>query len=129
MANYLSAEWHDRARELAQSFPETVGASARMVYAVSGAPGGDITYHQVTENGRVVQQGLGGCDAADFTVNVTWADAVAVQRGELDPNVAFMQGRMKIAGNMGKVMALLPLTMSPEYKALQAQLQSETEYP
>ena len=100
-----------------------------MVYVVTGSPEGDITYHQVTENGRVVEQGLGLCESADFTITVTWADAVAVQRGELDPNVAFMQGRMKVAGNMGKVMALLPITMSAEYRALQAQLQAETEYP
>ena len=129
MAIYLSQDWHDLARELAQGFPEHAGASARMVYNVSGAPSGDLTYFQVTENGRVIEQGLGVCEHADFTVSLTWADAVSVQSGELDPNVAFMQGRMKVAGNMGKVMALLPITMSPEYRNLQIRLQAATEYP
>jgi predicted lipid carrier protein YhbT len=128
MVLYLSRPWHDLALELAQSFPEHPGVSARMAYVVSGGPDGDITYHQITENGRVVQQGLGECENPDFTFSVTWADSVSVQKGELDPNVAFMQGRMKVAGNMGKVMALLPLTLSPEYKAMQEELRKSTEF-
>ena len=51
-----------------------------------------------------------------------------VQQGELDANAAFMQGRMKVAGDMGKFMALLPLTNSPEYKALQAQVLEHTTF-
>jgi hypothetical protein len=35
---------------------------------------------------------------------------------------------MKVAGNTGKLMTLLPLTMSPEYKALQEQIRGLTEY-
>ena len=60
---------------------------------------------------------------------MSWVDSIGVQRGELDPNVAFMQGRMKVSGNMGKLMALLPLTMSPEYRAIREELQRSTEYP
>lgn len=129
MALYLSQEWHDKARELAQSFPERAGASARMAYVVTGSPGGDIKYFQVTENGKVVEQSLGDCEAPDFTMTVTYDDSVKVQTGELDPNAAFMQGRMKVSGNMGKLMALMPLTMSPEYKAIQEELRLITEYP
>ena len=51
-----------------------------------------------------------------------------VQQGELDPNAAFMQGRMKVTGNMAKLMSLLPLTNSPEYRALQEQIREITEY-
>ena len=50
-----------------------------------------------------------------------------IQKGELDANAAFMQGRMKVAGNMGKFMHLLPLTNSPEYQALQAELREVAE--
>ena len=128
MALYLSQSWHDRARELAGTFPEHPGLSVRMACVVSGGPDGDLRYFQITENGRVVAQALGDCENPDFTFTVSWADSVSVQKGELDPNVAFMQGRMKVSGNMGKVMALLPLTLSPEYQAMQAELQKQTEY-
>jgi hypothetical protein len=35
---------------------------------------------------------------------------------------------MKVAGNMAKLMQLLPLTNSPEYKALQADIRTITDY-
>jgi hypothetical protein len=39
-----------------------------------------------------------------------------------------MQGRVKVTGNMAKLMSLLPLTNAPEYKQLQQQTQEITEY-
>jgi hypothetical protein len=39
-----------------------------------------------------------------------------------------MQGRMKVTGNMGKLMQLMPLTNSPEYKALQETIRTVTEF-
>jgi hypothetical protein len=43
-------------------------------------------------------------------------------------DAAFMQGRMKVAGNVAKLMALLPLTNSPEYKQLQEQVREMSEF-
>ena len=37
-------------------------------------------------------------------------------RGDLDPNVAFMQGRLKVAGSMGVMISLLTATNTPEYR-------------
>ena len=128
MAKYLSQAWHERAKELAQTFPERAGATARMVYVVSGGPDGDITYHQVIVNGKVLQQGLGACENAEITMTVSWDDSVKIQTGELDANAAFMQGRMKVGGNMAKLMSLMPLTMSPEYKEIQISIRAHTEY-
>ncbi len=128
MAKYLSQEWHDKAKELAQTFPERAGATARMAYVVSGSPDGEIVYHQIIENGKVLEQGVGMCENPEITMTVTWDDSVKVQKGELDANAAFMQGRMKVAGNMAKLMALMPLTMSPEYKSIQEALREHTDY-
>jgi putative sterol carrier protein len=44
--------------------------------------------------------------AADTTISVEWADWEALQRGELDPMTAFMQGKLKIAGDMSTAMQL-----------------------
>ena len=35
---------------------------------------------------------------------------------------------MKVSGNMAKLLSLLPLTNSPEYRALQEQIREITEY-
>jgi len=130
MAQYLSQEWHDRARALAASLPERPGVSARMAYEVTGAPGGDIHYVQVIEDGRVVEQRLGDVDDAEVTLVTSWADAVRIHRGELDTNVAFMQGKVKTGPgtDMRALMRLLPLTSSPEYRTLAEQLGADTEY-
>ncbi len=128
MPLYLSQEWHDAAKALAEDFPERPGASARMNYAVSGGPTGDIAYYQIVENGRVVEQKIGSLPDADCTMSIGFADSLKIQKGELDANAAFMQGKVKVTGNMGKVMALMPLTMSAEYKDIQVKLRELTEY-
>ena len=128
MAKYLSQEWLDAGRELAQEFPERPGATARMQYHVTGGPDGDVKYFWVLENGKLLESTLGEDPDAEFTLTMTYDDAVKMQKGELDPNAAFMQGRMKVSGNMGKLMSLLPLTQSPEYKSIQEKIREVTEY-
>jgi putative sterol carrier protein len=128
MAKYLSQEWMDRAKELAQAFPETPGASARMQYVVTGAPEGDVKYYTVIENGKTLEQSLGEDPEAEVTLTSSYEDSVKVAKGELDANAAFMQGRVKVTGNMAKVMSLLPLTNKTEYKEIQDRLRDETEF-
>jgi putative sterol carrier protein len=128
MAKYLTQEWLDLQRELAQEFPERPGATARMQYVVTGAPEGDVKYFTVIDNGKIVENTLGSDDQAEFTLTTTYDDSVKILKGELDANAAFMQGRMKVTGNMGKLMSLMPLTQSPEYKDIQSKVADQTEY-
>ena len=128
MAKYLSQEWLDEGKELAQEFPERPGATARMQYHVTGGPDGDVFYYQVIENGKMLESKLGEDPDAEFTLSLSYDDSVKVQNGELDANAAFMQGRMKVTGNMAKLMSLMPLTQSPEYKGIQEKIRAVTEY-
>ena len=128
MPKYLSKEWLEEQRQLAADQPERPGASARMQYVVTGAPDGDIEYYWVLEDGKLLESALGKLSDAEVTLTQTWEDSVAIQKGELDANTAFMQGKVKVTGNMAKVMSLLPITSSPEYTALQEKLRTVTEY-
>ena len=128
MPKWLSQEWLDESKKLAESQPERPGASARMQYVVSGGPDGEIKYYWILENGKLLESSLGQLDDADFTMSLTYEDSVKVQKGELDANAAFMQGRMKVTGNMGKLMSLMPLTQSPEYKAIQEKIREVTDF-
>jgi putative sterol carrier protein len=128
MSKWLTQEWLDETRKMAEDQPERPGASARMQYVVTGAPEGDIESYWVLENGKLIESKLGHLDDSEVTLTTAYSDAVKIQKGELDANAAFMQGKVKVTGNMAKVMSLLPITSSPEYKQMQAEVAEITEY-
>ena len=128
MSKWLSQEWLDETRKMAEGQPERAGASARMQYVVTGAPDGDIDYYWVLENGKISESQLGRLDDAEVTLTTAYPDALKIQKGELDANAAFMQGRVKVTGNMAKLMSLLPITNSAEYKQLQTEIAAITEF-
>lgn len=128
MTKYLTQAWLDLQRELAQTFPAKPGATARIQYVVTGAPDGDVKYYSAIENGAMLENTLGEDPEAEFTLTQSYDDAVMILNGELDVNAAFMQGRVRATGNMGKLMSLLPLTQSSEYKAIQADLAEQTDF-
>ena len=128
MPKWLSQEWLDESKKLAEGQPERPGASARMQYVVTGGPEGDIKYYWILENGKLQESKLGEMPDPEVTLTQSYEDAKKIQQGELDANAAFMQGRVKVTGNMAKLMSLLPLTNAPEYKQLQEQIGGITEY-
>jgi len=84
---------------------------------VTGAPGGDRTAHARFGGGRLTDVGPGPGEGPDATVALTFEDARAVLVGDLDPSVAFMQGRMKVAGDMGLVLDVLALAATDAARA------------
>ncbi|MBC6980656.1 SCP2 sterol-binding domain-containing protein [Caulobacter sp. 17J80-11] len=46
---------------------------------------------------------------ADAVVQISWDDFLALSQGQLDPMMAFMQGKMKIQGDMMLAQRLAPL--------------------
>jgi putative sterol carrier protein len=46
---------------------------------------------------------------ADATIAMSWADFEALIAGQLDPMMAFMQGKMKIQGDMMLAQKLAPI--------------------
>ena len=44
--------------------------------------------------------------AADATISVDWDDFQKLIAGQLDPTMAFMQGKLKVAGDMSVAMKL-----------------------
>ncbi|MFT3723016.1 MAG: SCP2 sterol-binding domain-containing protein [Hyphomonadaceae bacterium] len=47
--------------------------------------------------------------AADATITVAFDDFLKLAQGALDPTMAFMQGKLKVAGDMGVAMKLQSL--------------------
>jgi putative sterol carrier protein len=129
MAKYLTQEWLDEYKRVANDTqPERPGVSARMQYKVNGSPGGDVAYYWIIVDGTLTEAQLGETTDCDFTITMAYDDAVKIQKGEVDTNAAFMQGKMKVAGNMAKLLSLLPLTNSPEFKKLEEEMRATNTY-
>ena len=128
MSQYLTQEWLDEFCELSGELPERPGATLKIQYQVTGAPDGDLDYYLNHENGKLVEGTLGSLEDPDTTITMSYDDAAAMQRGDLDATAAFMQGKMKAAGNMARLMSLLPVTNSPEWKALQEKVKANTQF-
>jgi predicted lipid carrier protein YhbT len=109
MTTFLSQEWLDADRASSGSGPAVPGASARVQWIVTGAPDGEVRFTSVFEDGRVVEQALGDDPGADFTLTAPLALFEAIRAGEVDETVAFMQGKLKFAGDMGRYLRLMPL--------------------
>jgi putative sterol carrier protein len=83
------------------------GPSGSLQLVVTGAPEGDGKWHLVLADGVVTEAAAGTRSAPDLTLTVGYPDGAAMAAGELDPSVAFMQGRLKTAGDPGLVLDVL----------------------
>jgi len=127
MAKFLSDDWIAEYKKRAGALPNRPGKNAIIQNIVSGAPEGEVHYFQVVENGTTTELALGDHPKPDVTLNQTYDVALAINKGEMNPNVAFMTGRVKPKGNVAKMMALLPLSQSAEYKAMEQEIAELTE--
>jgi hypothetical protein len=129
----LGAEWLALARELFGNVAPSAGATARIQRVVTGAPGGDVVLTLTFEDGRLVDasraDGHEPAPDAELTITTTYADTLLLASGDLDLNVAVMQGRAKVAGSMGVLLAILPLTRSREFRAAREALHERTTDP
>src|ERR687887_20419 len=96
---YLSQEFLDEALRLSQGFADRPNANARIQYVVSGGPDGDVSYYWVLVGGKLQECKLGELPDADFTLRMSYDTSVRIQKGDLNPNVAFMTGKMKASGS------------------------------
>lgn len=71
--------------------------------------------------------GAGSRLGCEVTVTVSAADLAAIIGGELRPAVAFMQGRLKVDGPVGEVLALLACTATGGFEVVRERLAAVTD--
>ncbi len=128
MAQYLSPEWFDAVAAVAVGASLPGGVSARVECAATGGPSKGVTGHVILEGGVIREVGVGPCPDVELTLTAAYADAVSLSDGSLEPSVAYMQGRLKTAGDLGKVIELLALTRSGEHHDLRSKIAAITDY-
>ena len=132
MVAFLSQDWLDLQRlavaDLALD-PGSAAAAAVIQTTVTGAPGGAVTYTTTIEHDRLVAAALGETSGQpDLTFSLPYADAVRLARGEIELSTLFMQGVLKVEGDMRKLFALLAGDHRPETRALVADVAAQIEF-
>ncbi len=72
-------------------------------FQVTEGPAGDVAYYLNVGDG-VATMALGDLDSADVSISSTYETAEAMFKGELNTQMAFMTGKIKVAGNMAILM-------------------------
>lgn len=107
MAKFLSQDHFDAAREALNSDPgfqnNIANVELAVQFDVTGAPEGDVSYYLKVADGAV-ETDLGPLEDADVTVTSDYETSQAISKGELNVQMAFMTGKIKVGGNMAKIM-------------------------
>ncbi len=128
MTTWLSASWFEAARSLCDPATGAGGLNVRIQWELTGGSAGTVKVFSVLEGGRFASSGLGTIEDAEVTVSLAEVDARAINAGELDPSVAYMQGRMKASGSMRGILDLLALLATSEVRANRRRIAAMTEY-
>jgi putative sterol carrier protein len=87
---------------------KTQGINGVMLFDLSGEEGGKWTL-TLEDEGVTLQEGE--TTSPDVTFAMDAQDFLAIANGELNPVSAFMQGRVKVSGDMALAMRLQSLLM------------------
>ena len=130
--DFLSDEWMEAARALRESAPAGAGApphKMKMNLVITEAPfndGAEIQAHMDTSEG--MEMDLGHLEGPDLTVTVDYATAKAIFI-EQNPQAgmqAFMAGKIKVQGDMTKMMAMQQGTPDPAAQEMADKLKEIT---
>ncbi|MCL1598131.1 MAG: SCP2 sterol-binding domain-containing protein, partial [Actinomycetia bacterium] len=106
MAKFLSQDHFNAAREALNSDPgfqnNIANVDLAVQFDVTGAPEGDVSYYLKVQDGSVSTD-LGPLEEADVTVASDYETSQAISKGELNVQMAFMTGKIKVGGNMAKI--------------------------
>lgn len=105
---FLSKEWAEEVKSALQNneqMKSSAGAmSARIQQVISGSDG-ETRYWFTIENGQM-DLGLGDIDNPDATITQDYDTAAALAKNELTGTAAYMSGKLKVSGDLMKLMQL-----------------------
>jgi putative sterol carrier protein len=107
VSKFLSDEWASdvtAALNSHEGFRNAIGdAELGIQFTTTDAPEGEVAYYLKTGGGNATLA-LGTLEGADVTVNQGYDTASAISKGELNTQSAFMTGKLKVSGNLAKLM-------------------------
>lgn len=133
MYPFLSDEWMEAAREIrarhADGLPD-VTIEVRINQVITDVPFGDGVVHAYVDssNGSLELE-LGELDEPDAVVTTDYdtAKAMIVEQNPTAAMQAFMEGKIKVQGDMMKLMAMQTVQPTEASATVAAEIQSITE--
>jgi putative sterol carrier protein len=107
VSKFLSEAWAQdvtAALNAHEGFKNAIGAADLGIqFNTSDTPDGEVDYYLQTSGGSA-SLALGSLEDPDVTVKQSYDTAVAISQGELNTQTAFMTGKLKVSGNLAKLM-------------------------
>ena len=107
MSKFLSQEWASEVTTALNGhdgFKNAIGAADLGIqFETEGTPDGQVDYY-LKSSGGTSEMALGTLDEPDVTVKQSYETASAISQGELNTQTAFMTGKLKVSGNLAKLM-------------------------
>ncbi len=108
MAKFLSDEWMSEADDAVKTDPTFTSAAAGkdlkvQFHVTDVAEVGELEYFMSIDGGQT-QIAKGSLDEPDVTVTSDYETSVGIAKGELNTQMAFMTGKIKVAGNLATLM-------------------------
>lgn len=107
MSKFLSEDWASdvtAALNAHEGFRNAIGtADLAIQFNTADAPDGEVDYF-LRASGGSTDLGIGVIENPDVTVKQSYDTAIAVSKGELNTQTAFMTGKLKVSGNLAKLM-------------------------
>ena len=107
MARFLSEEYMGEATAALNGDEGFATAAAdvelALQFMVTDSPEGDVNYYLNVAGGQATMA-LGEMDGVDASVTTSYETAEDISKGEQNVQTAFMFGKIKLGGNMAKVM-------------------------
>jgi putative sterol carrier protein len=107
VSKFLSEDWASdvtTALNSHEGFKNAIGAADLTIqFNTADAPEGEVDYY-LRAAGGTTDLGLGSIENPDVTVKQSYDTAIAISKGELNTQTAFMTGKLKVSGNLAKLM-------------------------
>jgi hypothetical protein len=129
---FLSDEWIEKARALREEYAGRTGpvvTSIRMNLVVTAVPFGSGTKdaHLDTSSGELMLE-QGHIESPDLTLTLEYdtAKAIVVDQNQQAAMQAFMGGRIKVEGDMSKLLAMQATPSDPVHAEIAERLKAMT---
>jgi len=120
-----SDEWLGRL--VATAVPVAADVTGNVSVTIENSPSGKIGWTELYDAGVLVEATAPAVKGVDIALIAKFDEFVSMLAGDSDPAVLFMQGRLKLTGDMAMFMKMLPGLLTDEAAAGREKLAAATD--